>query len=467
MIRIILFGAGGFLKDRCDKLSDMDDVKIVGISDNNNAIYGETILGFIIRPIYDIKEDYDYIVIASTYEAEIENTLLKMGVKQNTIIRWRQFENIVNKKKYRKILECKKNPKVRSILALTPVLEYNGAFLALVYILMYMIRTYGFNVTIVSPEERDDIKDVFGGRGINLILCPDLLFNATTFDWNKEYDFFIVNTLLMHRCLRNLHCNNTIWWLHESPSYYLSEIKRWDDFSDDVYSHFRTMCVSEESREVFETFFPNSKTEIFTYGLPDFYAGEEIFNRDRVVIAVIGALLERKGQDIFLDAVEDIDSKCRSFCEFWIIGKAYGDEFGDSVCKRAKEIGVKFLGDVSHNELELLFREIDIIVSSSRHDPLPICITEGMMNSKLCIIPDCIGNAKYVKHEESALIYQSGNAKELAQMISYALKNKTEMCEIAKRGRIIYRNYFSEECAGERMNSIIREMCCEKTKCHL
>ena len=455
-LRVVLYGAGGHLDYLYPVISKIEEVTVIGIADSDNNKIGISVHGYIVRDLKKIGDTYDYIVITSTYEASIYSALISMGIDKNIILRWEQFLSIINGETEKHYIVSRRLDNEKSILALTPVLEFNGAALALFYLLEYLKRSFEYYITIVtSKEERDGFTERVKQEGFNVIVYPGLLFQDNCPFSNERYDFYIVNTLLTYRCLRWLDNGRTVWWLHEADIFYQIEKKRWDDFSDDIYTGFRTLCVSQDSEVTFKKYFSKSNTELFLYGLPDFYKQKEIFQNEKVVVAVVGAVSVRKGQDIFLDAIRQIVFDNRTIAEFWIIGKFYDNNFCRKIATEALSLDVKIIEDISHEELEKLYPQIDIIVSSSREDPLPIAVTEGLMNQKLCVIPDCIGTVSYVEHNTNARVYEANNSKALAETISYALNHKAEMKIIADNGRKVYLKYFAADMAAKRMNDIL------------
>ena len=118
-----------------------------------------------------------------------------------------------------------------------------------------------------------------------------------------------------------------------------------------------------------------------------------------------------------------------------------------------KELDI--LPPVSHDELLQYYADCDVVVSSSKSDPLPIVITEGFMHSKLCLFPDAIGQALLVEDKKNAVLFKTGNAKDLKNKIEDIVLNFDKYHYIAKEGRKIYEEYFSMEKFSENVKSKI------------
>ncbi|MBA2132310.1 TylF/MycF/NovP-related O-methyltransferase [Capillibacterium thermochitinicola] len=85
-IKVLIFGTGEGSKKALE-IIDLEKVQILAYLDNNRAKQGTVHNGVKVEnPIAVDKYDYDYIVIASIYNQEITDQLLKMNVQRSKII---------------------------------------------------------------------------------------------------------------------------------------------------------------------------------------------------------------------------------------------------------------------------------------------------------------------------------------------------------------------------------------------
>ena len=102
---------------------------------------------------------------------------------------------------------------------------------------------------------------------------------------------------------------------------------------------------------------------------------------------------------------------------------------------------VKFFGGVSHEEMKKLYKDIDVVVSSSRQDSLPIVVTEALTNSKICIISDAIGTVNYLKDGIDAFVFESENVADLADKMMDVIDNYNQAREIGRQGRNVFEKH--------------------------
>ena len=459
-MKIVLFGAGGFLQNCRERIEKLPNTEVVKIIDNNNRLIGSDVMGIEVSSVNDLQEPYDYIVITSNYAVEIEKQLLEIGIDENKIKRFVEYESFINRdnKEVFTTGECR-NQNRKSVVAITPILEFNGAFIALVNLLEYLSKELNFKTTIAAPRKRDNVVDYLLGKGIEVIVDSYIEYENTPVI--ETCDYYIVNTLLMRKCLKYLDLGKTIWWLHETAISYEIENGIWGDFQDEVYTNARTYCVSAKERAVFEKYFPKNKAGIFEYGISDEAVdGEQVQPEanEKIVFAIIGFIANIKGQDILINAVNKLSKDYIDKFELWIIGDNDDKNYMAELSQSVHTDNVKFFGGVSHEEMKKLYKDIDVVVSSSRQDSLPIVVTEALTNSKICIISDAIGTVNYLKDGIDAFVFESENVADLADKMMYVIDNYNQAREIGRQGRNVFEKHFTINKAGERFLSIIEEM---------
>jgi len=117
-----------------------------------------------------------------------------------------------------------------------------------------------------------------------------------------------------------------------------------------------------------------------------------------VKIVYVGNIIERKGPDLFVEAgMNLLKDNCN--VEFYIIGECSDKALTDKIKEKIKKGGYtnkfNFLG-FRKDVLDLLC-EMDIYVLSSRNDPFPRTVIEGMAAGCAIIVSDCGGATEAVR----------------------------------------------------------------------
>lgn len=169
----------------------------------------------------------------------------------------------------------------------------------------------------------------------------------------------------------------------------------------------------------------------------------------------IGYIEPRKGQDILVDAIFMLPERIVSRCSFTIIGQD-GSMLAHSLRKRIKDKPwVEMTGPVSRDRIHEIMNEADVLICPSREDPMPTVCAEAMMHSLPCIVSDAVGTAAYISNEYDGFIFQSQNAKELCDKISWCMSHRSELPEMGKRAYEIYERFFSIRAFEKKLLGIV------------
>ena len=86
---------------------------------------------------------------------------------------------------------------------------------------------------------------------------------------------------------------------------------------------------------------------------------------------------------------------------------------------------VTFTGKVDNQDIYQYLDQADIMLSAPEVDNMPVSVIEGM-NAGLLVISSRVGGVPYmVKNGKNGLLFESGNDKELAERMLWALSNQT------------------------------------------
>lgn len=178
-----------------------------------------------------------------------------------------------------------------------------------------------------------------------------------------------------------------------------------------------------------------------------------------MIFAIIGAVIERKGQDLLLNAFQQLSSEIKSKIELWIIG-AYSKE--DSYTRNIFDIAdkypqIKIFGNLTRNEMLEAYKKIDVVVCASREETMSIAVMEGMMHQKVCITTTSTGVADYIDNGINGFIVPSEDIDALAERIGEIVCYPQNYFEIAKNARKAYEKYFTIDSFSERIRNAVEE----------
>ena len=150
--------------------------------------------------------------------------------------------------------------------------------------------------------------------------------------------------------------------------------------------------------------------------------------KNAVVVAMIGMLVVWKGQDLFIDAVNQI-GRLNYPVVFLIIGgtPTLGDKnFADYLHMLVNQYGLqnKVLFLNQRDDLPLLLQEIDIVVSASTApEPLGLVMLEAMANECVFIAPAHGAATEVVNDGENGYLFEPGSIDSLTEKLKLAIDN--------------------------------------------
>ena len=129
----------------------------------------------------------------------------------------------------------------------------------------------------------------------------------------------------------------------------------------------------------------------------------------------------------------------------------------DDICMEFAE--VRYIYELSQEELAEFYKQIDVLICPSRDDPMPIVVTQALQNGIPCIISNKVGQCEYFYDMEGGVIFPSENISALKQwIIEFATCPKSKMEEYSQNARKIFELHFSEISMKENMEKILNDI---------
>lgn len=88
---------------------------------------------------------------------------------------------------------------------------------------------------------------------------------------------------------------------------------------------------------------------------------------NKVIILTVGRLHPRKGQHVMIDALNRLPDDVAKKAEYWVVGRSVRGNYEAQLRQRAasSKVPVVFLGNIAHDELDVLYRRADIFAMTS------------------------------------------------------------------------------------------------------
>lgn len=171
---------------------------------------------------------------------------------------------------------------------------------------------------------------------------------------------------------------------------------------------------------------------------------------------ILARLEPYKGQMLLLDAAKILREQGREFCI--LIGGAGSQEQG--LRARIGELGlseqVKMVGFVQ--DVAEFLSVLDVQVNSSYVETSSLSVIEGMTLSVPAVASNCQGNPWLVDDGISGLLFESGNARDLAEKIAQMMDDPEKRAALGRGARQAYETRFTGEIYAKNVEDVYRDM---------
>lgn len=355
----------------------------------------------------------------------------------------------------------------KAILLFNHELTLTGAPRALMNMAVSM-QKQGYYPVIISWKDgpmAEEIKESGIDAVLDIYLYSKLKNEDALYkEFLSLFDIILFNTIVSLRFweyLPQVPAKKFVWSHEGSMGYdtYAKVLNLQDVFNelDKVYS------VGKYSQSFAVPYIEDkAKSEMLLYGIEDMnidqYRSPKQQYADKVKFILPGAVCERKGHDVLLNALDIIPAEIKKQMVLYIAGPASDKKIDEKLTAKAeKDKYIKYLGSVPHDELMKLYADIDVVLCPSRDDPMPIVCTEAFIFEKTVIVSENTGTAGFIKNKQNGLLIPSVDANALADAMIYTVEHKDELPAIGKKARKIYDDYFTLEKFDESVKRIAEQ----------
>ena len=269
-----------------------------------------------------------------------------------------------------------------------------------------------------------------------------------------NFDAVIANTTVCCRIAGMLKDSpaKVMTWIHEGPSFF-DDIRTvaGDQIAEktiEALSDSSFLCAVNQEMVEFLKSKVTCPVDLLRYALKENKVERKSLppGRNFVFLTVASIIEPRKGFDVLVRAYNLLDEEIKRRTELWCVGSENNvvhEGFARSVRQMAGgNPNIRFLGNISQEEVLNLTAAADVMVAPSREDPCPLTITQSMMLSKPCICSSRCGTASLIRDGENGLVFENENIFELALKMRFCMENRAALDSIGKEGRKIYERLF-------------------------
>lgn len=262
----------------------------------------------------------------------------------------------------------------------------------------------------------------------------------------NSFGTILVNTLDAIKQCRWLHLSGCrlIAWIHEAERTY--EILGIDNLDSFLEPYDEVYVVGEwAGSHAAKRMQHPERLSTLLYGIDptEFRADDPTSDAGKLHILMAGAIDERKGHHMLLEALQRLDNSIKNSITIHIAGPVINNSLARELKKQSDVIA--FHGALPHDRLMQMLADSDALLCPSLDDPMPIVCTEAFQLCKPVIVSDHTGTAAFIRNGENGFLVKGGDAQSLADGIKALIDSRMRLPEIGKRSHSIYSEYFSPE----------------------
>ncbi len=341
-------------------------------------------------------------------------------------------------------------------------LNMTGAPIVLVSAIPVLIEQ-GFEVVVLGPNDGGSLN-LFVNAGATVLTNPDCVSSPQLWGLAAYCDFVLANTVVEVNVIRALNGTNTpvLWWLHDAFVGYPYIARR---IPHELERNIRVCAVGSHATAAMHSVRPGFAIRQLVYGLPD-YSKDAFETYDisyaggRPLFVSVGAFEKRKGQDILVEAIRMLPEDVRTRAAFLFVGKGADPELMEQVRALTEDMPqeVFYVKRLSRGEIKSLMAQCACTVCSSRDDPMPTFVTEGLIFGKPGIVSEHTGTAGLITEGVDGYIYRDDDPAELAAALQNAILHPETLRDMHTACRALYEKYYSEQAFATTLASYVQEL---------
>lgn len=344
------------------------------------------------------------------------------------------------------------------VLFLSHETTLSGAPMQLLYAIPQLQRR-GWEIVFAAPE-RGPISDALEQAGTPVRFEPTFLTDIEHVKLRelcRDFDVVVANTIAAWPAVRAAAREGipVVWYIHETLVGIhligqISEIRPTLDLADVIITPTR------QTARVYQGL-TRTSVEVVPYGIPDLgYALRVAATDAPTKFLLLGSYEERKGQDIFLEALHRMDAGVRERGSFTLAGRPLDRAFFDrATAKAAMFPNVQLLTGLEHADAARLMTETDVLVISSRDETMPISIIEALSLGRAVITSDVGGIREWIRDGLNGFLVPPEDGPALADAISRSISDPPGRAAIAETGRRSYERHFRVETFSENFSRVV------------
>lgn len=345
------------------------------------------------------------------------------------------------------------------VLFVSHEMTLGDAQLALFYLLRGLDRS-SWQPVVAAPEH-GRLSEMLNAEAIETVVDEMLLLDCDEISLRRivpQFDLVVANTIASWRVINVARAAEVpvIWYVHEmqvGPQFFtaIDEARAAMNFADLI-----VVPTRQTSRVI--SGLTESPVEIVSYGIPALEQTAERRNDGVTRFVSTSSIEPRNGQDVFLDAINELPAELRQKCSFTLAGRVLDRDFNRKVRDHAGRLpNVSVLDSFADVQTAALLNQSAVVICSSRDGTMPIALIEAMTLSKALVTTDIGDVTEWIHDGLNGLVIPPGNASRLAQAIQCMVQDPVLITELGAAALRTFERHFRLEPFLTKFEALLEE----------
>jgi glycosyltransferase involved in cell wall biosynthesis len=321
----------------------------------------------------------------------------------------------------------------------------------IVFDLARMLIDEGYAVIVASPSE-GSFSSKLDEIGAGVIIDPVCFHGEWFREFARTFDRVICNTIVCWPLVASVARHTRLdWYVHESNL--IDEIlARSPDLLVALKSAHQILAGSRLTEE--RLFKIGIESHVLPYGIEP-HAPSQLAER-RMVVGVFGSFEPRKGQDLAVLGMLQLDKRVRRKVEMRLFGRTLDRDFRRAVADFASEDeAIVLRGELSIERYYAELNDVDVVLIPSRDDTLPLVSLDTLALGKVLICSSTTGTAEYLTPGVSGIVLDHNSPAEIAEVLDRLVSDPKLRVSLGKGAAVLFRKMFTVGAFQKRVRSVM------------
>ena len=150
----------------------------------------------------------------------------------------------------------------------------------------------------------------------------------------------------------------------------------------------------------------------------------------------------------------------REKASFLFVGKASDRDVSAHVHALTEQFphNVFYRKRLERPEIKSLMDQCTCVVCSSRDDPMPTFVTEGLIFGKPSIVSEHTGTAGLITEGVDGFVYEDDDPEKLAERLAWAIEHPEKLAAMRPACRELYESHYSKQAFSDSLQQAVKEL---------